>query len=196
MKQSLRYVLVVCLLFIVESALLAQSRIQNLNATQYKNNIQISCVLGMGSPCSGYKIERSSDSYHFETIYDYAGVCGSNEKELSISYTDQNPIKNSTNYYRVVIPPSDYSAIVASDYIEFPENGYFLLQNPVTDTFTLYTNLQESGNIIIYNQQGHKVLEFKKTQEGMFKEDVSDLPVGLYYFTVENKKIRGKFLKN
>lgn len=196
MKQSLRYVLVVYLLVLVESALLAQSRIQNLNAVQYKNNIQINCVIGTGNPCAGYRIERSYDSYYFETIYEFGGICGDLEKEQRISYTDQNPIKNATNYYRVIIPPSDYSSIVASSYIEFPESGYLLLQNPVTDTFILYTNQQGPSTITLYNQQGHKVLEFKETLEGMFKEDVSDLPVGLYYFSVENKKIRGKFLKN
>jgi hypothetical protein len=40
------------------------------------------------------------------------------------------------------------------------------------------------------------LFEFKKTQEGMFRENVADLPIGLYYFTVENKKIKGTFLKN
>lgn len=175
----------------------AQSRVQELTATQFKQNVIIRFVISPGNSCSGYQIQRSNDSLNFEVLYDYVGICGELNKPQTITYTDKSPLKNVVNYYRILIPPSDFSNIVSVFYHDISENGYLLFSNPITKTLLLQSNF-ENGKLKIYNQKGGLVKEYFPNENGIYSEDISSLPGGLYYFIIEtdNKKTTsGKFIK-
>lgn len=175
----------------------AQSRVQNLSATHYKQNILISFIITSGNDCTGYQIQRSIDSLNFDLLYDYSGICGNQPQAQSISFTDEVPVKNAINYYRVLIPPSDYSRITSVVYTDISEKGYLLYSNPVVQKLSLLS-ISEKTKLTIYNQTGCLVKEYSPDENGLYIEDLSTLPNGLFYFIIQSnigKNISGKFIK-
>lgn len=175
---------------------IAQSRIQELTATQFKQSILINFIITSGSSCSGYQIQRSKDSVNFEILYDYSAVCGELTKPQLISFTDDSPLKNTINYYRVFIPPSDYSNIKSVVFSDISEKGYLLYTNPVSQNLIILGN-SKNGKLKIYNQTGNIVNESISNEDGLFNEDPSSWPKGLYYFAIETNigmNVGGKFI--
>lgn len=175
----------------------SQTRIQELSAQQYNQNIVVRYLIIAGNSCAGYQILRSNDSLNFDVIYDYAGICGESSKSQSITFTDESPQKNSKNYYKVLIQPFDYSNVISVFYTDLSEQGYLLLQNPITDNLSLLSNLN-SGILKIYNQTGKLTLSISPNKQGLYHKDISWLGNGIYYFILENAKgkpLHGKFIK-
>ena len=177
---------------------ISQSRIHQFSATQYKKTIYINFIVTPGSTCSGYQIQHSIDSTNFNAIYDYFGVCGEQSKAQSFSYTDENPIKNNVNYYRVFIPPNDYSEINRVNYYDLSEKGYLIFNNPMNQYLNILTT-NYNGIMKIYNQTGGLMKSISANENGLYYEDITSLDSGLYLFLIESnqgKNITGKFLKN
>ncbi|MES2763439.1 MAG: T9SS type A sorting domain-containing protein [Bacteroidota bacterium] len=193
MRFGIHILFFICL---ISNGMFSQSRIQQLQATQYKQSVLINYVITQGNSCSGYQIQRSTDSVNFETIYDYSGVCGELTKSQEISFTDEHPYKNSVNYYRVLIPPADHSKITSVLYSPISEKGYVLYDNPVSD-YLILRSITKS-KLKIYNQTGHLVREIISSEDASYKEDVSFLDNGLYYFLIvpaTGQSVFGKFIK-
>lgn len=183
--------------FIASVACLAQSRVQQFTATQYKQSILLNFVITPGNSCTGYQIQQSGDSLNFNILYDFSGICGELTKPQSFSFTDETPLKNSVNYYRILIMPTDYSTITSVVFSDISEKGYLLYSNPITQNLKLLCN-SANGKLKIYNQTGNMVKEFIADEKSLFNEDLSSWPQGLYYFTIETNignNVRGKFLK-
>lgn len=175
----------------------AQSRIQELTATQYNQNVVISYFISAGNTCSGYQILKSNDSLNFNVVYDYAGICGESSKAQNITFSDESPEKNKKNYYKVLIQPSDYSDVISIFFVDFSEKGYILMQNPITNNLSILSN-SNSSVLKIYNQTGNLIQSHTPNQQGLYQEDVSSLGCGMYYFMIENAKgkpLQGKFIK-
>jgi hypothetical protein len=176
---------------------LAQSRIQELSATPFNQNIVINYLISAGNSCAGYQIYRSTDSVNFDLIHDYAGICGETTKSQSITFKDEQPEKNKNNYYKVLVQPLDYSNVVSVFFSDLSEKGYLLVQNPVYDKLVVLTSLN-SKTLKIYSQNGVFIKSLSPNQESQFEENISNLDNGLYYFIIENNTsniLRGKFIK-
>ncbi len=175
----------------------AQSRIQALTATQYNQNVIISYLISAGNTCSGYQILKSNDSLNFNVIYDYAGICGESSKAQNITFSDEYPEKNKKNYYKILIQPSDYSDAISVFFVDFSEQGYLLMQNPITTNLSILSN-SDSSILKIYNQTGNLIQSLTPNEKGLYQEDISSLGSGIYYFAIENAKgkpLHGKFIK-
>lgn len=193
MKSGINIFLLVCL---ISNSLFSQSRAQELKVIQYKQSVVVNYIITAGSSCSGYQIQRSTDTTNFETIYDYSGICGELAKSQTITFTDENPKKNAINYYRVFIPPTDYSKITSVIYNDISEKGYILYENPIGDLLKM-VSLTKS-KLKIFNQTGGLVKEILSNEDGSYSEDTSSLDSGLYYFSIEpatGQSIVGKFIK-
>lgn len=175
----------------------AQSRVQNLSAIQYKQIVQINFSITSGNNCTGYQIQRSTDSLNFDILYDYAGICGNQPEAQRISFTDEVPVKNAVNYYRILIPPADYSTITSIVFSDISEKGYLLYSNPVNQTLSILSN-SDKGKLTLYNQTGCFMNEYTPDENGLYREDLSAFPNGLFYFIIQSnigKNISGKFIK-
>lgn len=189
------FLLSILFLFTVNSH--AQSRVQNLSATQYKQSVLINFIITPGNDCVGYQIQRSTDSINFDVLYDYSGICGNQPEAQSIAFTDEVPVKNAVNYYRILIPPADYSKITSIVFSDISEKGYLLYSNPITNNFILLSN-SNKGELTIFNQTGCLIKEYTPDENGLYKEDFSAFPNGLYYFIIQSaigKDVSGKLIK-
>lgn len=190
-------IIVFSFLIVISRYSLAQSRIQELAATQYKQSVILNFIITPGNACSGYKIEHSIDSLNFELLYDFSGICGELTKSQSISYSHETPLKNKRNYYRVLIPPADYSTISSLVFIDISEKGYILYNNPINQNLLLLSSYTNS-KLKIYNQFGELVRKFSPNENGLYYEDITALQSGILYFEIEpkiGKTIFGKFIK-
>ncbi|MES2513279.1 MAG: T9SS type A sorting domain-containing protein [Bacteroidota bacterium] len=181
---------------LISTGIVSQSRIQELQAHPYRHGIVINYLISKGNSCTGYQIQRAGDTLHFETIYDYSGICGESSKAQAITFSDEHPEKNAVNYYRVLIPPSDQSQIISVIFRDLSEIGYLIYENPVGDVLKLVSTPR--SKVKIYNQTGHLDTEIISNEDGSLEEDISSLDSGMYYFSIESaigQRIFGKFIK-
>jgi hypothetical protein len=194
LRHKIFFIISFCLSFLKSNS---QTRIQELSAVQYNQNVIISYLISAGNSCAGYQILKSNDSLNFDVIFDYAGICGESTKSQNITYSDESPQKNKKNYYKVLIQPSDYSNVISVFYTDLAEKGYLLMQNPITQNLSLVSDLN-SGDLKIYNQMGTLTLSVSPNEQGLYHKDISWLENGIYYFILENAKgklLHGKFIK-
>lgn len=186
--SKLKFQLLVLLsLFVGFNISYAQSRIQNLTATRYKETIQLSFNISAGTSCSGYQIYHSTDSINFNLLHDYVGVCGEITKPQTILFEHTNPIKNSKNYYKILIAPNDFSAIASALFIDFSNNDFVVSPNPISSTFDLHINNNSTQNTLkIYNEKGELVFEKIDISDSLYKGDLSFLTKGIYVFKISS----------
>lgn len=194
------YLYISCLLFLfsIYPNVNAQTSIRNFYVQQFEKSVKISFIVASEQYCTGYQIQRSADAgAEFNVIYDYPSICGDNPEVKSVVYYDEDPIKNTTSYYRIHIPPSTFSNVQSIIYHESPETGYILYSNPVDETFKIKTN-SSYAIAQVYNSSGRMLLVFMANSEGVINENIETLPNGIYYFlvkTTDNFIVRGKFVK-
>jgi hypothetical protein len=175
----------------------SQSRIQELNVTQLNQRVVASFLITAGNSCSGYQILRSIDSLNFSVISEYSGICGENSKAQSVTFSDESPEKNKINYYKILIEPTDFSDIASIFYTDISENGYLILQNPITDKLSILGSIN-SKTMKIYGKTGTHVCTILPDENGFYQNNISFLDAGIYYFIIESnvsKPLRGKFIK-
>ena len=92
--------------------------IENFTGTQFNNSIVINFTLVKGNTCSDTEVQRSTDGINFIVIYTIAGLCGSTQENVSYTITDNSPVPNSINYYRINLRSLGLSDIIKVRYIE------------------------------------------------------------------------------
>ncbi len=173
---------------------MSQSRIQNFKLTQFKNNTIINFEIIPGANCTGYTIQHSTDSISYSNKFEYLGICGNTSKNQTISFTDLNPKLNEKNFYRILIPPGDYS-IPASIFIK-EIKPFIVYNNPVSDNLILYTG--KNSTVFIYNSAGKLIETIISDDQGFVNQNIKNYNNGNYNFLIllENgTKQKGTFIK-
>lgn len=197
MKKSLYIIAFVCLFLSVKS----QSRITYFNATPLKDSIRLNFTIGTGtSSCAGYNVLKGSDSLNLYPIFVYPGICGTTSSPESYTYTDISPNKLTPNYYRILIPPGDYSNMLkvnlASSFtnlIIYPQPAEDLLYISINNKKDYYYEIK------IYDRFGRKMGDGNGNATDRITLNVSGFPLGVYAFyivDINGNAYRGKFLKN
>ena len=138
-----------------------------------------------GSTCNGIQIYRSTDSTNFSQIGEIYGVCGSVSFEQPYDFTDNNPVKNKVNYYRLELGNQGFSQIVSVEIIDIESNGYQIRPHPANSETKIYfdNNTNREQQLILYNMNGIEVFT-STTKEDFFLLKTSFLQSGLYFFTI------------
>jgi hypothetical protein len=82
LRDKIFFIISFCLSFLKSNS---QTRIQELSAVQYNQNVIISYLISAGNSCAGYQILKSNDSLNFDVIFDYAGSVNRNVYGYSLS---------------------------------------------------------------------------------------------------------------
>lgn len=134
-----------------------------------------------------YEIERSIDGLNYEKL---ASMKGKNSDDETMSYEvlDEN-LYQGINYYRIKIlesnTPSYYTSIRALNNGEMSKTT--IIPNPFKDYLIIKTKLKEvpeGADIVIFNQLGTSVKTVNHNGKNMMMLQLSDLPVGVYYFEI------------
>lgn len=193
--------IIIVLLALASTIAFAQSRITYFNAIALGDSIRLNFTIGTGtSSCAGYHVLKGSDSLNLYPIFVYPGICGTTPSPESYTYTDISPNKVTPNFYRILIPPGDYSQMLRVDLaasftnmILFPQPAEDLLNIIILNKKFFYYEMK------IYDRFGRKMGETTGNASDRITLNISGFPLGVYAFMIldiNGNAYRGKFLKN
>ncbi len=191
-----------CVLFILLGfGARSQSRIFNFYANPLGDSIRLNFTITAGNACAGWQILKGSDSLNLQFQYSYPGICGNTSFAENYKWTDFSPNKTSPNFYRILVPPGDYSNIIRVDLAaSFNDNMLIYPQPAETELNIAFTNKKNFYyEIKIYDRYGRKMGDGNGTAAERITLNVSSFPLGVYVFYVvdiNGNAYRGKFLKN
>jgi len=152
------------------------------------DQVYLDWVISAGNSCNGTKIFRSIDTLQFTQIGNIEGICGNPASPQPFRFIDENPIRNSINYYRLELGVTGFSKIVSIEVIPLSDDGFQVRPNPATTYTKIYFNnsKKESTQLFLYNINGSQVTTIT-TQEHYFNLNVSNLQSGMYLFTISSQ---------
>jgi len=191
-------VCLVVIVFQVTTFAQSQSVLGKFSALESGGKIYLNWLVLAGNSCNDVEIHRATDTLHFKRIAINPGVCGSLSQALSYDFTDEHPVQNATNYYRLNLGVYGYSAVVAVDVIRIDPSGYQLRPNPMQQEGLIYfdNDNQELLQVTIHSINGQVTATYTTSSDTILV-DSSSLSGGIYFFTLSNMqgalKLRGKF---
>jgi hypothetical protein len=160
--------------------------LMQFDAVQTDNKIQLIFTIKAGNTCNGIQIYRSTDSLTFVEIGDIQGICGSSGRDESYSFTDNSPVGNKMNYYRLQLGTLGYSFIAKLFFIQPDGNKALLFPNPLTgETIITFLNTsREQVMLSVFNSGGISIYNSSPTKENKFWLNKEDYSPGLYFFNI------------
>ena len=190
---------IITFLCLLSFASVGQEVIVNFKAEHYKGNVLLTWSITQGNTCNGVDVLRSSDSVNFVQIGSIEGICGSTQESIAYSFTDNFPVPNKRNYYRLSLGGIGFSKIIGIDIIVIGENNYLLRPNPVTTESELFfeNNSVTLCTMRVLNASGSTVV-IEGTTGDKFVLNRSNFKNGVYFFSLEfengNSGIFGQFV--
>lgn len=155
-----------------------------------QGKVLLAWTIKSGSVCNGIEIYRSTieDSLNFELIEDIQGVCGDLSSPVAYTFTDENPLQNQVNYYKLLLGGQEFSEVLGIEVLLIPSNSYLLKPHPIVSSSSLYFYNSNNNDIElkVFDDFGSVVYK-NQTNSNRFILDSSMISSGLYYFTLENK---------
>lgn len=170
----------------------------DLNIGETNGVVQLAWQMRAGQTCNGIDILRSTDGTNFSAIGDIQGVCGSPTEAVNYDFTDNNPQKNSTNYYKLILGLLGESNVVSIEVIDI-SGGFQVRPNPMTDRGRIFFKNDEGEMAVltVTDLTGKTILE-RQTRGEVFEMDVRSLQAGTYPFTIRSTNdavnVKGKLV--
>lgn len=193
------FVLAVALFFGHVAACAQESILSVFSAEHVSGKVLLSWTVKGGSTCNGIAIFRSTDSLNFYEIGDIQGVCGNLGYPVNYTFTDDAPVANKVNYYRLELGSSETTYPIGVEVIDVGLANYYLKQNPIiTEALIYFRNSNNSfTDMLIYDNSGILIKKLS-TIDDFFRIDAAEFQSGMYYFTISNSSseqlIPGRFI--
>ncbi|MCF8449203.1 MAG: T9SS type A sorting domain-containing protein [Taibaiella sp.] len=176
------------------SPVAAQSGIVKSYFAEAKNDkVYLRWIMAAGNTCNGIEISRSTDGANYTLIGNIYGVCGSEDTAQTFEFTDENPLKNKTNFYRLTF--GSLGATETRSVFVISETDYILYPNPASTRALLLfeNNAANTATLVVYDIAGRQVHK-SVTKADITQIEVSYLPAGIYPFvlSLQGKMLRGK----
>jgi len=192
MKSIIYIKLLICCVFIFETTISFSQEYPNpilgkFSIIESKGNVYLDWQIIAGSTCNGIQIFHSTDNINFKQIGSIDGVCGSSYEPRDYNFTDNNPVKNKNNYYRLELGGSGASHILSVEIIDI-ESGYQIRPNPVSDNAKLYfdNNTGQLFQLGIYNLKGERFFNIE-TRRDFFDLNTEKIQSGIYFFAIRTE---------
>ncbi|MEO8147088.1 MAG: T9SS type A sorting domain-containing protein [Bacteroidia bacterium] len=155
--------------------------VYNFNATQVNNDVYINFTTRTGISCLGAEVQRSSDSINFYNIYSFPGVCGSTTADVTYDLTDNSPLPNADNFYRINLLSQGYSDVLKIHFLNLSEIKPVVYPNPFTDKTGVYflNPLQSEYLFELFSSDGKLITTFE-TKGNYFSLSRDNLAAGIY----------------
>ena len=169
-------------------------------ASVFQNSILLDWEIKGGETCNGMTLLRSSDSINFIEIADFPGICGDLNSANRYSHTDQSPIADSYNFYKVRLGAQGDTDVIKLFFVLIDGDSYSIFSDESNDSITIYFKNSENEifEFNIIDQQG-KFIDKKKQLSGnsITLESISDRS-GISFFTIvlnSGRVIKGKLFQ-
>lgn len=166
---------------------------------QETNKVVVFLTINGGIQCSGLQVKRSTDSINFVLVHEFPGICGSPGADESYVWVDENPTKNTVNYYRLEVGNLGIVSDFRSVFFQYFESDKLLITpNPCNECTVRFPNdKREKVLIQLCTIEGKFLLEEETTNNFYSLKDFN-LQGSIFLVSIlfENgKKITGKVLK-
>lgn len=162
----------------------AQTEIDyRFTASVEKRTVFMSILIKAGSICQGISIERSTDSLQFTEIGSIAGTCGSTTSDVPYTFTDNSPVANTVNYYRLRFGENGFSTVLSALYVEL-QNNYKLYPNPAATMTTLQfsNDMHDKFSLTLRDISGHLLYHEEEINDKQINLEVRNFLPGIYFF--------------
>jgi hypothetical protein len=176
-----------------------ETSLDRFTASEINNRVYLEWIISAGNTCQGIHILRSTDSINFIQIGNIDGVCGNITTPQGYNFTDDNPVKNKINYYRLELGGIGLSKIVSVEIIDLQSGGYQVRPHPITSKAIIYFSNpgQRVCQLNIYSISGNEVLH-QDVYDSSFYISKGELQTGFYFFTITTREgtriMNGNFL--
>jgi hypothetical protein len=186
----MRYLFTIFLISFCFADLSAQAPhpiLDNLVAYRNGSKIELKWTIKGGSTCNGTNIHRSEDLISFTEIGEIAGICGSSAGPEQYSFTDESPLQNKTNHYRLELGSGDFSNAVSVDFTVLNTDGYLAYPNPMSESCIIYFDNpnQEEHILRLLDLSGRIVFVSSAITADSVTLFRNELKPGIYIFIIE-----------
>jgi hypothetical protein len=114
------------------------------------------------------------------------GVCGSLSFPTNYAYTDEAPLENKINYYKLDLGGNGFSAIVGAEVIMIGEENYVLFSNPLIEFSTLHfkNETNQLAELKVYDTEGTQCLVKIANTDQFSLERHEFTGKGIYLFSI------------
>jgi hypothetical protein len=188
-------------ILMINSTLFSQNNpiLDNFSITQNNGKVYLNWIIKSGSTCNGIQIFRSANNSSFKEIGNIAGICGSVSSVTPYNFVDQNPEKNTINFYRLELGNNGTSQTLSIEIIDIEKEGSQVRPNPVYNEAKIYfnNNTKELNYLSVYNLSD-KLIDELSSKENFFEINSTNYSNGIYFFKIINKEkiiiSKGKFI--
>ncbi|MEZ4912313.1 MAG: T9SS type A sorting domain-containing protein [Saprospiraceae bacterium] len=158
-----------------------------------EGKVYLTWTITKGQTCIGTQIYRSTNDYDYELIHTIGGICGFNDRAQTFDFVDENPIKNTTNYYKLFLDSGITEPSLSAVVLDIGTGQGKVVPNPLYIDGKLYfenDNMDELS-VKITTSQG-QVLQTINTRSNSIdlrKTDFSYGGVYLYTIQISNRVI-------
>lgn len=200
----MKHIAIFLSLFLTSFGVLAQNEsvIPYFRASEFSGKVFLEWEIQQGNTCNGIDILRSTDSLNFQWIGDIEGICGSTEESVRYTFTDNSPLLNSINYYRLNLGGVGFSWIINLEVIHLGAGNYALFPNPVVSTSELHFDNDQGKKVTlsIIDFSGKEVQSYE-TEGEFFTIASNEFEQGKYLFEIRDKEsseqmVQGTFVIN
>lgn len=196
--MKVRLILLCFYLVMATFSTFAQTFVIGFKVQQAGNTVKIEFTIPGGITCNGMDVLRSTDSVNFELALSIAGVCGSTSDDVFYSFTDEQPILNSDNFYKIDLKQIGYSNTLKIHVFDQTFNTS-VFPNPAKSSAEVFfsPDYGRSADVIVFSLEGKMVIQ--KTNVGnSFSIGTEFLEKGVYYLQIltnQQKKLSAVFIK-
>lgn len=161
----------------------------HFTASELSGKVMLNWQIVKGQTCNGIQIYRSVNGLEFVQIGEISGVCGSSLEAINYYFTDNNPVNNHENSYRLELGGYGNSEILRKEVLNVEGEGFQIRPHPVQNESKLYfkNSKNKLHSINIYNAIGKMVGQMNTTQK-FFEIKSTSYQSGVYFFTLKNEE--------
>lgn len=161
--------------------------------------IYLHWTIANGNTCNGIKIFRTSNpSLGYTEVGFIDGICGSTEVPTPYSFTDETPIENSINYYRISFGNQGNEDLQV-EFVAIPDAGVLVTPNPMLDRTVIYFDnpTRNEFEFKLFDMQGSEAYSQSGIRSGSVILSRGTLRKGTYVFFLydDNERVlQGKLV--
>ena len=162
-------------------------RIINFALYSTNSSVVVKFTITPGSSCSGFTLLHSIDSLNYSEIASEPGICGASSINEEKIITDNNPVFNQINYYKIRLEPRVETSFPRTIFVTSSRGANLLVYpNPLSESnglLNIRVLAATNSRLIatIYNYDGRPLQNLDLvTSDNHATVNVSSLSNGLY----------------
>lgn len=195
--MKVKFIIISCCFCVMGFSQNQNPTLANFSVQDFSNSVSISWTVKAGFSCTDLDVEHSTDSINFTSIYNYPGVCGATSEDEDYAFVQENPAKNSKNYYRMNLGNYGYSEVKSVFLFNYSNAGYSITPNPITDGGKLrFSNTENTSCFFeVYDVKGNMIYFLNDITGDEIELGSANLNSGVYFFRLYNAKnsFNGRF---